>query len=308
MVEVFFEALVRKGMLAPLFMTASETNTLWCDLEFEEKLTQLWESYSGELMTEADGALRKTAAAIIHAKARQTSKQILHNYTCVGDINDAAIEQLDVPSAEVVVHTMEQKAQPTRQQTLASPPDYAVNGPGLQSPNHDIGEPSIPIYDDQTGAAESLDEEFGNRDSVYQIQEFTGLSNAFRHLRSSLRQLLVPDMMKAIRQEVVLNLKPVSDERYGATFSVCWEAQRYINQEFETGQAFGSVLTVTGNAKHAYATSCVEYMSWNWPKTGPAMLETIQTAVQAGTCCMLLAAAWIISKADISEIIDGVQK
>lgn len=48
-------------------------------------------------------------------------------------------------------------------------------------------------------AAESLDEEFGNSDSVNQIQEFTGLSNAFRHFRSSLRQLLVPDMMMAIR-------------------------------------------------------------------------------------------------------------
>lgn len=76
-------------------MIASEMNTLWYDPEFEEKLTQLLEGYSGELMTEADGALGKTTAAIVYAKARQINKQILHNYTCVGDINDAVIEQLD---------------------------------------------------------------------------------------------------------------------------------------------------------------------------------------------------------------------
>ena len=74
-------------MLALLFVPASQRKTSSYGSAFSETLTRLLRIYSGELGTEAGGALGKWAAALIDNQAWLISNQIANKYTCVSDID-----------------------------------------------------------------------------------------------------------------------------------------------------------------------------------------------------------------------------
>ena len=113
----------------------------------------------------------------------------------------------------------------------------------------------LPTHEDRP---EPLLEDYEIPTSINQIKDLMMSGNAIGNLRSSIRQLVLPDMMEAISKEVktLSDLNRLANKRYSVTFSVCWEALRYINEEFDPGQAFDPVLTVSGNAMDSYATSC----------------------------------------------------
>lgn len=290
-IETFIESLVQDEILAPLFVTIFERNV--SAIEFTEKFTHVLDGYSAELRmeAEADGALETAVALIIRDEARQITTQLSRMYTPVRHINDAGIGGCVAHSAETSMNTMEQRARRTLQQILASARDYSVYSLGYDSTKRQFQEQVLmPIFEDRRDAADLSEEEFRDRVSFKLLIS----SNAFSNLRSSVRQFMLPDMMKAIHREVASKLQNSTNGRHSVTFSVCWGARKYISEEFDPGQALGPVLTLSGNATNAYATSCAEYMSWNWPKTGSAMLDAIQTAVQVETYSMVWLSGFIL--------------
>lgn len=90
------------------------------------------------------------------------------------------------------------------------------------------------------------------------------------------------DPMGHIRDEIELNLSTFPEDFQNATFHIDWDLRKYIRQELEEDQNLKHILTVSGSAKKAYSTTCVDYMSKFWPETGPWMLEVLQVAFDRG--------------------------
>ena len=224
------------------------------------------------------------AAVLIHDEARQITNQISRIYKPAGDTNDVAIVRPDAPSADMAANTMEQKARRTWQQILAFAGNYSAHDLDLESFNKQpVEQVLIPIYEDRRNASGSSNGVLWSQSGLnHQVKEVMVSKNAFRMLRCSVRQLVLPDMMKAIREEIIRNSDLSLKTPHSMTFSVCSGVHQFIHEEIDSGQAFGPILTLSGNATNAYATTCGEYMSWNWPKTGPDTLEAIQLAVQVG--------------------------
>ncbi|KAI9793060.1 MAG: hypothetical protein M1816_000958 [Peltula sp. TS41687] len=81
-----------------------------------------------------------------------------------------------------------------------------------------------------------------------------------------------PDMLEAIRKEMIPALD--SSERQTAIFHVRWSLPEYCEKELESHEQLASVLTVTGTAGLAYATTCKEYLNRFWPQSElPLFLE-----------------------------------
>jgi hypothetical protein len=72
--------------------------------------------------------------------------------------------------------------------------------------------------------------------------------------------------------------------RYSTAISVHWDMRTFIKTQFgELGTtALGSVITLTGTALHAQATTVKEYVKLNWPATGLALLELLQKTSESG--------------------------
>ena len=53
--------------------------------------------------------------------------------------------------------------------------------------------------------------------------------------------------------------------RADATFVIAWELRQCIEQELDGSCDLGSTLTISGDASHAWAVSCREYVEATWP-------------------------------------------
>jgi hypothetical protein len=68
--------------------------------------------------------------------------------------------------------------------------------------------------------------------------------------------------MDAISEEVSYGMKAIKDDFVQAGFHVYWEIRDYISRELNTIQGLGSIFTITGGPRNAFATVCKEYMHW----------------------------------------------
>jgi hypothetical protein len=69
-----------------------------------------------------------------------------------------------------------------------------------------------------------------------------------------------------------------------AKFHVPLEAEEFLKQQFKEGDgcSLGSVITLTGSARYAQACTVRDYLSRNWPTTGPRLLKLIEELIAAG--------------------------
>jgi len=63
------------------------------------------------------------------------------------------------------------------------------------------------------------------------------------------------------------------------TFQVQWDLLNYCQMELEEHAVLGSLLTISGTASNAYATSCKEYLTRFWPRSGWKTLRTLEAAI-----------------------------
>ncbi|KAH0538907.1 hypothetical protein FGG08_004498 [Glutinoglossum americanum] len=93
----------------------------------------------------------------------------------------------------------------------------------------------------------------------------------------SRRPSLVDSRREAERQSIVdLDNEP---NILCATYQVSWEVKSFMADEFPPGQLLGPVVTLTGSIKDAQAATCMDYMKWRWPETGPILLHAIERAI-----------------------------
>ena len=99
---------------------------------------------------------------------------------------------------------------------------------------------------------------------------------------SYLESAVIEDQMSQVSQEVVTGLQSSGEgTRRMATFML-WNFKKYFKDELRDGQKLARVLTLSGNAEHAYAASYAQYVQWLWPETGLWLLEFIECVVREG--------------------------
>ncbi|KAH0537627.1 hypothetical protein FGG08_005578 [Glutinoglossum americanum] len=64
-----------------------------------------------------------------------------------------------------------------------------------------------------------------------------------------------------------------------ALFQVFWELESFVQEELSPEQRISQVITLTGSEKDAQATTCKDYICTNWPRTGPVLLDAIESAL-----------------------------
>jgi hypothetical protein len=84
---------------------------------------------------------------------------------------------------------------------------------------------------------------------------------------------------------------------YEAEIIVLLAVGKFLDDQYgeSTRPCLGSVITLSGSARVAQATSCRDYMKQNWPQTGQALLDTIQSAVNNGQSNMEGMTHWMSS-------------
>ena len=61
-----------------------------------------------------------------------------------------------------------------------------------------------------------------------------------------------------------------------------WDLRSYQEIELLGDQLLSTVITLTSKEDQAYATSCKDYMEWQWPRSGLATLEFIEEYARRG--------------------------
>jgi hypothetical protein len=71
---------------------------------------------------------------------------------------------------------------------------------------------------------------------------------------------------------------------YPAAIKLHWNLKNFLQGEFEANEAIdlGSVITLTGSACYAQATTCERYMTKNWPSTSHDVLQLLRVALLCG--------------------------
>jgi hypothetical protein len=78
--------------------------------------------------------------------------------------------------------------------------------------------------------------------------------------------------------------QPLDASVFKAKFNVLLEAEEFLKQQFKesNGCSLGSVITLTGTARYAQASTVRDYLGQNWPSTGPRLLKLIEELIAAG--------------------------
>ncbi|KAH8752308.1 hypothetical protein F5882DRAFT_339809 [Hyaloscypha sp. PMI_1271] len=69
-----------------------------------------------------------------------------------------------------------------------------------------------------------------------------------------------------------------------AKFHVPLQVEEFLKQQFKESDecSLGSVITLTGTAQYAQASTVRDYLGRNWPTTGPRLLKLIEELIAAG--------------------------
>ncbi|KAI9729246.1 MAG: hypothetical protein M1834_007038 [Cirrosporium novae-zelandiae] len=97
----------------------------------------------------------------------------------------------------------------------------------------------------------------------------------FIDLRLGLRKLVAHKPMEAIKYEILCGYHKFSPRKYTAKFEIASEIGAYINKELDESQNLSSVLTISGNARNAYATTYAQYAAWQWPNIDIKLITSL---------------------------------
>jgi hypothetical protein len=114
------------------------------------------------------------------------------------------------------------------------------------------------------------------------IKDFLITGRAFGRLRLAVRHIIQQNPMDAISEEVYYGMKSVKDDFVQARFHVYWEIRDYISRELNTIKGLGSIFTISGGPRSAFATAYNEHMRWLWPNTEFDLLEAMVLALTRG--------------------------
>ncbi|KAF7513369.1 hypothetical protein GJ744_009790 [Endocarpon pusillum] len=164
----------------------------------------------------------------------------------------------------------------------------------------------------RTDADNALDDECDDGDEgeymadIAPIRDFLVSSKAFQDLAIAIRRSLYCDDRTGIDRIAYQILERLSEAEsapclrcsgpqddsngcsdhrpiYSVRFQVSWSPEEFLQSQFgNRAPRIGSLVTLTGSALYAQATTCSEYLQTNWPRSGSFVLSTLQKIIDPG--------------------------
>lgn len=107
--------------------------------------------------------------------------------------------------------------------------------------------------------------------------------NSFAHIAIASSNI---DPCKSIHDWVYGNFPLIQVDPLGthAHFStsleIFWDIQSFLSQQYEImPDSIGKVITISGTAVHAQASTCSDYVHSHWPSYGPMVIDAVQAAL-----------------------------
>ena len=95
------------------------------------------------------------------------------------------------------------------------------------------------------------------------------------------------DKLASMKSQILKTFLASEAGQYRASLRIQWDILGFIEDQFSDSDfpntALGPVVTVSGSAQHAQATTCSEYIRQNWPVQGPRILDSLQDALDSPT-------------------------
>ena len=238
---------------------------------FVSKFRMLLRVFGTELKGEAREASHKDAAELARVSATYVATEIQKRYTMEKAIDDTSDGKRSARVATSLMKHME-ISQPYRNSDVTEPYDYASDSEASDDVDDAIDEQ---VTDDQLP-----------KTSLEKLKEFMICSQAFANLQNALRRMVYPDPLDAINDKIS-NAYELCPGKVSAVFNVHLDINNYLSSELdyqkslqERSDLLSSVLTITGTASKAFATTAANYMRWKWPQSNFGLLETIELSVR----------------------------
>jgi hypothetical protein len=71
------------------------------------------------------------------------------------------------------------------------------------------------------------------------------------------------------------------------TFHLQWDLVDYVQTQLDNIQQLRTVLTLSGDASNAEASTCLDYCETVWPIDGRALVDALQNAISHTNHCKL---------------------
>ena len=83
-------------------------------------------------------------------------------------------------------------------------------------------------------------------------------------------------------ERVLSQLRPDASHSYKVSFEIHWDLVEFMRNQYDDYKNvfLSSVITITGTAIFAQATTCGQYVRQRWPLKGDAVLEVLQEALR----------------------------
>jgi hypothetical protein len=87
-----------------------------------------------------------------------------------------------------------------------------------------------------------------------------------------------PDLVQIVDRTVrqAYGEDPILDRNKEVSIEIAWQLQQCIRDELEGNPELSSVLTITGNASHSRAATCLEYVQATWGSFGVQVLGELE--------------------------------
>jgi hypothetical protein len=271
--------LANDEVLKPLCIAAFNSESIGAE-RFERNFHRLIKEFSRGLRKEANTALEKSAGHLVGRRAKQIAYDIRMMYSPEANDNKAKqMLELKYQKPQRAKQIALERA--IYQQKTNEAGHTAIDDLPLSTPHDAIVDSEDQSSEDQS----SEEDDLGDRDdeeipTISNVRKFLVSSYAFSNLQHSFHRFVYPDILKAIRKEMVSVLE--SSGRQTVDFHVQWNLEEYYDKELSGNPVLTTLLTVTGTAKAAYATTCEEYVSRYWPESGLGLLKSLQTALIPG--------------------------
>ena len=227
---------------------------------FVIKFRMLLKIFGNDLKREAQNALHEAAAGLAQAKATYVANEIQRWYQLEDEQRQKATGR-----SERVETMLVSRAEPAD-----FPDQYSYANDSDSSNDVEFAAEDQPGHDQKQHV------------SLKELKDFMISSQAFTNLQNAFRRMVYPDPLKAI-SDTISDTYELCPGKRTAVFNVRWELAQYLETELgyhttlqQREHLLESVLTVSGTASKAYATTAAEYMRWKWPRSNFKLLETIE--------------------------------
>ena len=109
---------------------------------------------------------------------------------------------------------------------------------------------------------------------------FSGLDSRMDYVDTRRPNVGIKPNMELIMSEVVGGF---SSGATAASLTMNWDFLAFMDNQYVNGRNadLGSVITLSGTAQNAQATTCLEYVKYNWPSRSSRVIRAFQSAIDS---------------------------